>query len=380
MAPAIMTPYRNAERGVTLIEMMVAITVGLILLAGIIELFVSNKQAYRIQEGTNALNEGARYVLNQLTYDVRMAGHWGGASRNGGAAGNATNEGGTFSGGTAPANDCAQSPALSTLGIQGFDGGANSPLSCIAAGDYQANTDILIVRFGGAERVITAKAAAKPNTQFVRTNEYMRAEIRDGSKFSGNSYQSIVTATSVGTTDLAIETGTHTTQITATYLLDVAYYFVRRCASQSNGTAGVCDNGDDTTPTLTRLVLRDGVLVQEDLMAGVEKFEVTYGIDTTPTDNNPVATSFVNAAAVTAANNWDNVSEVRFSLVLRNSERDPTYTDTKPYVLYGGGALGAGVSYTPPSNANPLLNAQKFLRKVFNSTVQVRNINLARIP
>ena len=47
----------HLQRGVTLVELMVALVVGLILLAGLIQLFISNKQAYRIQEGFARLPE-----------------------------------------------------------------------------------------------------------------------------------------------------------------------------------------------------------------------------------------------------------------------------------------------------------------------------------
>ena len=373
-----MMPFQlNNQRGITLIEMMVAITVGLILLAGIVELFVTNKQAYRIQEGTNVLNENARYLLNQFDYDLRMVGHWGGVLRGGGASGT------TFSGvkvvGTAPAPDCTQSPALSlqgaptrgAFGLQGFDGGNLSPLSCIPAADYKPFTDVLVVRYGGAERVTNAAVLALPSTKFLRTGSDQIAEIFNGSTFN-------TLYNSGAANGLQAEAAGFLKERNATYLYNVYYYFVRKCASQDKGTAGVCDAADDTTPTLTRLSLRGGALVQEDVMAGVEQFQVTYGVDTDPTDGNPAPDRFDTATAVTAANNWDNIAEVRVSFVLRNPERDPTYHDpvflgtAPPYRLYGG-AAGAGVGYTP------VAADQQFHRKVINSSIQMRNLNLARV-
>ena len=42
------------QRGLTLVEIMVALTLGLILTAGVIQLFVSNKRAYEVQTRTVA--------------------------------------------------------------------------------------------------------------------------------------------------------------------------------------------------------------------------------------------------------------------------------------------------------------------------------------
>ena len=72
---------RHAQRGVTLIEVMVSITVGLVLLSGVISIFISNKAGYRLQESSNVLDENARFALTQLQYDLRMADHWGGIER-----------------------------------------------------------------------------------------------------------------------------------------------------------------------------------------------------------------------------------------------------------------------------------------------------------
>ena len=277
-APPMMPFQLNNQRGITLIEMMVAITVGLILLAGIIELFVTNKQAYRIQEGTNVLNENARYLLNQFDYDLRMVGHWGGVLRGGGASGT------TFSGvkvvGTAPAPDCTQSPALSlqgaptrgAFGLQGFDGGNLSPLSCIPAADYKPFTDVLVVRYGGAERVTNAAVLALPSTKFLRTGSDQIAEI-----FNGSTLNTLYNSGAAN--GLQIEAAGFLKERNATYLYNVYYYFVRKCASQDKGTAGVCDAADDTTPTLTRLSLRGGALVQEDVIA--ERLE-RHAIQPTP--------------------------------------------------------------------------------------------------
>jgi type IV pilus assembly protein PilW len=350
---------RSAEQGITLIELMVAITVGLILLTGIVQLFVSNKQAYRIQEGANVLNENSRYAMDQLEYSIRMAGHWGGAKPSSIAVGTAK-----------PATDCTESPAFNNddaelavgYGIEGFEGAAASPLDCIPDADYRANTDVLILRYAGAERVSDADIAlpAMADTQFVRVRAGGGADIFDGDNFIYDG---------AGPPDIRVPSATDDNKdLISNYVANVEIYFIRNCASNSLGVADVCDAADDTIPTLARLVLRDGVFEQQDVVAGVEQLQVLYGVD----DNQDrSANRYVNATTVEAGTGkgpeWAQVVDTRVSVVVRNTERDVTFRDTKTYRLYGG-AAGDGLAY------NVAAGDQSFRRKVYNASVQSRNM------
>ena len=71
-------PLANGNRGFSIVEMMVAVTLSLIMFAVIIELFVSNKQGYKLQEGASVLNENARFAMNEIQRAMRMADHWAG--------------------------------------------------------------------------------------------------------------------------------------------------------------------------------------------------------------------------------------------------------------------------------------------------------------
>lgn len=63
------------QRGISLIEIMVAITISLILLAGISQIFLSSKTSYNLQDGMGRLQENARYALDVLNRSVGMAGY-----------------------------------------------------------------------------------------------------------------------------------------------------------------------------------------------------------------------------------------------------------------------------------------------------------------
>lgn len=73
----------RVERGFSLIEIMVAMVAGLLLAAGIGQVFLSSKQSYRLQDQISRIQENGRYAIEMLTHDVRMAGSVGCKARSG---------------------------------------------------------------------------------------------------------------------------------------------------------------------------------------------------------------------------------------------------------------------------------------------------------
>lgn len=65
------------HQGFTLLEILIALSLGLFLLAGLYQIFSSNKQGYRVQEGQSRVQENSRYVLELLGRDIREAGYTG---------------------------------------------------------------------------------------------------------------------------------------------------------------------------------------------------------------------------------------------------------------------------------------------------------------
>jgi type IV pilus assembly protein PilW len=61
----------------TLVEIMVAITISLVLLSGVMQIFLSSKQTYRMNEELARLQENGRVVLDLLSRDIRMTGFQG---------------------------------------------------------------------------------------------------------------------------------------------------------------------------------------------------------------------------------------------------------------------------------------------------------------
>ncbi|MBL4835283.1 MAG: PilW family protein [Pseudomonas sp.] len=60
-----------------MIEIMIALVLGLVLVLGIIQIFASTRQTALVQDASAVLQEEARYVLTRMTQELRMAGMFG---------------------------------------------------------------------------------------------------------------------------------------------------------------------------------------------------------------------------------------------------------------------------------------------------------------
>lgn len=75
-----MNPTWKIVRGQTgfgLVELMIAMTIGLILLGGIGYLYIGSRGAYRTTDNLSRMQENARYALDMMSRDIRMAGYLG---------------------------------------------------------------------------------------------------------------------------------------------------------------------------------------------------------------------------------------------------------------------------------------------------------------
>lgn len=63
------------QKGFTLVEMMIAIVIGLLLIAGTMGVFLTTKQGYRMTNGLSLMQSTGRATLDLLTHDIMMAGY-----------------------------------------------------------------------------------------------------------------------------------------------------------------------------------------------------------------------------------------------------------------------------------------------------------------
>jgi type IV pilus assembly protein PilW len=67
----------KTQKGLSIIELMVAIAIGAMLLAGAVSLLVNNKRIYRNQNEMGRIQENARFAIERLVSDIRTSGYIG---------------------------------------------------------------------------------------------------------------------------------------------------------------------------------------------------------------------------------------------------------------------------------------------------------------
>jgi type IV pilus assembly protein PilW len=136
-------PGSSRESGFTLIEMMIAITIGLGILAGLVGVLAANSNNARTNDRTSELMSNGRYALNSMKQELRQAGFraytWAEPTAPG-ALGTLTNEclaagetAGTF------VSNIRQ-------GVWGANNSNPFSASCIPSTSYATGNDVLVVR------------------------------------------------------------------------------------------------------------------------------------------------------------------------------------------------------------------------------------------
>jgi prepilin-type N-terminal cleavage/methylation domain-containing protein len=343
-----MNPRIWRNRGFSLIELMVALTLGLVLLAGVAQVFVNSKQGYRVQESVGRLQENARYASGYLSQYIRMADLWSGVK-----PAKITIQG-TPSFQSPTTGGCNAAWSVDpTSGIVGYSGSSSYPLSPFPAGcfpsagtatpSYIPNSDVLAIRYIDPNTYIntaTLTTSPAPANVTANGNFYLRTLV--GSRADLFDIANAANAVSDIPGD-AIPSGTNQGGVLNYQFQNVVFYLLN------------ADNGQGSTPTLYILTLTSAGLTAQPLVDGIEMMKFEYGIDT---NGDQQVDQYATAASVT---NWSQVISVRVSFIARGDALD-NYTDTQSYTM-----TGAGYVYTPAASV------QKYQRRLIVREIQLRN-------
>lgn len=76
VSPPAMRATQHKQHGLSLVELMIAITLGLIILFAVIAVYTGSRQSFRMQEENARLQESGRFALEIVGRSARQAGFW----------------------------------------------------------------------------------------------------------------------------------------------------------------------------------------------------------------------------------------------------------------------------------------------------------------
>lgn len=301
-------------RGMSLVELMVALAIGLVLSGTVVTIYINNKHTYQAQNNIANLQENGRFALHLLREDIRMAGYWGL---------NYVPVDITNAEAIVLNNECAPGWATDYVNPLTSVNNANTGYTtCIPNADYSSNTDILTVRHASSGPV--AGAAITEN------NVYLLTSLTEGMVFKADAASVIDAGVSVNESPRGL------------YQVVAHSYYIRPW-SQAAG---------DGVPTLVREVIAGGAVAAEPLVEYVEDFQVTFGLDT----NGDGSVDLYDDNGIDAGD-IDHVMTIVAEVLVRAPVAEANYTNTRTYQL-------GDRDYTVNDG---------FRRQVFKDTIFLRN-------
>ena len=306
---------RRAERGVSIIELLVGVAVGLIVVAAMLQSFAASSTNANLNSLVSEYQTNGRYALEVLKRELRHAALrpmvWEASQLSTSA--------------TAAARDYGCGAGVTTNMMQGLiatNEGSLFPASCFSS----ARTDRLYVR---GDMLMLRRAGRDPVTAFTTGVPYIRVGYGAGNVF-------------VGVTD------TPSASIAAPfydYPVVSDIYFINDFTSSASESPKV--------PALYRLTLSSGAnptMVPELVASNVEHMQLQFG---QLIDSAAGTMRYFNADAVT---DWSAVTSVRVWLLLRATQPEPEMASAS-YQL-------GDLTYTP---------GDRYRRSVLSSTIDLRN-------
>ncbi len=367
-------PRRNKRRefqgGFSLIELMIAITLGLLIMAGLTSIFVKNSQARSEIERSNRQLESGRYAMTLLTEDLRMAGFLAQFNPYELIIGNNPVPpplgAGVAPDPITPAMTAMPDPCDATVAnlknsyffhVQGDDNATAVP-ACVT--DARAGSDILVIRrvntcVAGSTLEAGCEAVIGGMPYFQSSNCNSAAELARNTGSAMDYQAHFVLDTD---TTLLIKTA-----INCATQADYRRYLTRIYFVANNNV------GTDGIPTLKRAELGAAGFAIVPLVEGIETIQFEYGIGNTA--NSAEVTAYTadpgtwNACAgASCLFNWLHSYAVKVNLLARNVEKSPGHTDTKTYTL-GLKADGSNNVFGPYNDA--------YKRHAYNAAVRLDN-------
>ena len=337
---------RLERSGFSLVELLVALAIGLVLVAGVATVAVNTGQSHRQLTQISEHLENGRYAIEVLREDLRHAGYFGELYELPGLPASLPDPCDTD-----PITLIPTVIAGLPLAVQGANNPTSPPLTCISASDFSAGSDVLAIRRVSTEPITLADINPGRLYLQARGRIFAIGFCSSASNCAGaDSSGAALTGTPASLFSLTQKDGSTPADIRAAH---VHVYFIRPWTE----TPG------DGIPTLARVILTDGgtapAMTTEPLVSGIENMQIQYGLDNGAsggTANDGAPDEYVRNPSGIAG--WANVVAVRVNLLVRQTAATGGYTDATTYDLGEGGITPGGV----------------YQRHVFSTVVRLVNI------
>ena len=339
------------QRGVTLIELMVALVVGLLVLGALIKVYVDMSSMYRFNEGLARVQENGRFALEFIRRDARKAGFWGCKSGFG----------------TTICDQASFFPA-NVGNVSGADGLSDS---ISFRGAFDSGTPL-------------EENMESGNGPSIARDPAVNLVVADGSLFAQNDYAVIADCEVADVFSISSVSGTAIDPAPAR--LGKAYQAEDETGSKYNDvrvwpareTTYCIRTGAGGTPALFRLIksntsqsahtcAANGIEIVE----GIENMQILYGVDADASGVDPSANpdgsggdgiadryvTWTDLTQTVANGDAYKIVSIRLSLLARSIENN-LMTEPAPYTF----------------NGTPTTPTDRYLRKVFTTTITLRNV------
>jgi type IV pilus assembly protein PilW len=347
---------RTRQAGLTLVELMVSVAIGLIMIAALTALIADQSTTRAEVDRSGRLIENGRYAAQTMASDIQLAGYWGEYSTALSAPG-------------ALPDPCATAVAtLQTamaLHVQGYNAPATLPTglsSCVS--NHKAGTDVLVVRHADPDKTTQETAGAVDLTKLTAGQVYLQTGMSGTDLTFTLAASAGDTATDGTTFALTRRDGTRANM----RKLVTHIYYISSCSVPVSGS---CTSGDGgkPIPTLKRVELGESggstAWNTATIAEGIENMQIDYGVDS---DNDGAPNgSDVDGSALAVAD-WANVVTMKIHLLVRAHEKSPAFEDTKSYVLGTAGTI------------TPATGERQYKRHVFSHSVRLVNPSGRRAP
>ena len=328
----------NRQHGVTLIELMIALAIGLLVTVAMLKVYVDASRMYRFNEGLARVQENGRFALEFIRRDARVAGFWG-----------------CYSDAALTNGISATSDAYINVGAGHITGTSDDGLNSSDSLTFRSATGsgaLVTSAMSGPDGTITVDSTSALATGTAA----LISDCENGDLFQITGISGTALARAVGA-------GANVSpNLNKAYAAGARVYEARQttyCVADGIGK----DTDDKPIPSLRRAYGKDSVSdceTGDELLEGIENMQILYGEDTDADADGANGDGTANRYVAIGASRLerDRIVSVKISVLVRSINNNLT-TEPSPYTFNG-------ITVTPGST-------DKYLRKVFTTTIMLRN-------